>query len=393
MKILFYSPHPTLYFDAPTGYGSHMRGMVNGFREEGHTVEILVLGKKPQSTDSSTQTNSFKSILKKVLPKILWRTLKEIQQIRFDKHASQELLLAIQKFNPDVVYERSSWMSNGSVQALKSLNIQHVVEINAPFEEEVKEFEKASSFISFIGKKKLKDLLQSANLVAPITSSLQKHIIKNYDVKPGSCLVVPNAINKSEIQITNLRIEEIRKALELTNKTVIGFVGSIFPYHGVDRLIQSVSNLNNSDVVLLIVGDGYLIPELKEQARILGLSSRVHFTGSVPKEDVYNYIAAMDVVTLPNTEWYCSPVKLFEYGALGKVVLAVNEAGVIDVMTDADGVLFENNECDFQEALNLTVYNLNTLKEKAKTFQNKIIANHTWNANANKILHQINLKK
>ncbi|MDP4630428.1 MAG: glycosyltransferase family 4 protein [Flavobacteriales bacterium] len=393
MKILFYSPHPTLYFDAPTGYGSHMRGMVTGFKEEGHIVEILVLGNKPQSTDSFTQTNSFKSILKKVLPKILWRTLKEIQQIRFDKHAAQELLLALQKFNPDIVYERSAWMSNGSVQVLEQFNLKHVVEINAPFEEEVKEFEQASSFISFIGKNKLKNLLQSANLVAPITSSLQKHIVKYSGVNLEKCLVVPNAIAKSEIEITESRVQEIRKTLDLTDKIVVGFVGSIFPYHGVDRLIHAVSKLNKTDVVLLIVGDGYLIPELKEQSRTLGLHSRVHFTGSVPKEDVYNHIAAMDVVTLPNTEWYCSPVKLFEYGALEKVVLAVNEAGVSDVMTDTDGMLFENNEGDFQEALNFTISNLNQLKEKANIFQQKILSNHTWSANARQILNQLNALK
>ncbi|MDP4716550.1 MAG: glycosyltransferase family 4 protein, partial [Flavobacteriales bacterium] len=318
---------------------------------------------------------------------------KEIQQIRFDKHAAQELLLALQKFNPDIVYERSAWMSNGSVQVLEQFNLKHVVEINAPFEEEVKEFEQASSFISFIGKNKLKNLLQSANLVAPITSSLQKHIVKYSGVNLEKCLVVPNAIAKSEIEITESRVQEIRKTLDLTDKIVVGFVGSIFPYHGVDRLIHAVSKLNKTDVVLLIVGDGYLIPELKEQSRTLGLHSRVHFTGSVPKEDVYNHIAAMDVVTLPNTEWYCSPVKLFEYGALEKVVLAVNEAGVSDVMTDTDGMLFENNEGDFQEALNFTISNLNQLKEKANIFQQKILSNHTWSANARQILNQLNALK
>jgi glycosyltransferase involved in cell wall biosynthesis len=393
MKILFYSPHPTLYFDAPTGYGSHMRGMVKGFRDEGHIVEVLVLGKQPKSLDTKTQTNSFKSVLKKLLPKILWRTLKEIQQIRFDKHATRELQVAIQKFNPDIVYERSAWMSNGSVNVLKQFNLKHVVEINAPFEEEVKEFEKATSLISFVGKNKLKDLLQAANIVAPITSSLQKHIVKNYGVNRDSCLVVPNAIDKEEIQINDFQVEQIREDLDLKNKIVIGFVGSIFPYHGVDRLIQSISNLNNSNVALLIVGDGYLIPELKEQARLLGLSSRIHFTGSIPKKDVYNYVMAMDIVTLPNTEWYCSPVKLFEYGALGKVVLAVNESGVSDVMTDTDGVLFENNDRDFQEALNLSISNYITLKEKAKAFQQKILSNHTWSANARQILNQLNTLK
>ena len=80
---------------------------------------------------------------------------------------------------------------------------------------------------------------------------------------------------------------------------------------------------------------------------------------------------------------------MFEYGALGKVVLAVNEAGVSDVMTDTDGMLFENNEGDFQEALNFTISNLNQLKEKANTFQQKILSNHTWSANARQILNQL----
>jgi glycosyltransferase involved in cell wall biosynthesis len=390
MKILFYSPHPTLYLEAPTGYGSHMRGMIQGFCDDGHTVEVLVMGKAPNTGSINSNPKNFKSLVKKFIPKIIWRTLKEIQQIRFDKHAAKELQEAIQTFNPDMVYERSAWMSNGSIEVVKPFKTKHIVEINAPFEEEVEEFENASSFIAFVGKKKLKHLLQSANLVAPITSSLQKHIVKNYDINPRQCLVVPNAIDKAEIQITDSRVEEIRRNLDLTNKTVVGFVGSIFPYHGVGRLIQAVANLNNSNVVLLIVGDGYMIPELKEQAKIIGLSSRVHFTGSVRKEDVYNYITAMDVVTLPNTEWYCSPVKLFEYGALGKTILAVNEAGVSDVMSNEEGVLFENNDTAFQEALLTSITDVEELQIKAGRFQEKILSNHTWRANAHKIIQQIN---
>lgn len=390
MKILFYSPHPTLYLEAPTGYGSHMRGMINGFQEEGHTVEILVLGKKPLPKDSFAPSTSFKTLLKKIIPKILWRTLKEIQQIRFDKHAANELQIAIQKFNPDMVYERSAWMSNGSVHVLKSFNIKHVVEINAPFEEEVKSFEQTSSFIGAVGKTKLKSLLQSANLVLPITSSLQTYLIERYELSASKCAVVPNAIEKNEIQINESRVAAINKQFNLTEVTVLGFAGSIFPYHGVDRLIQGVSKLKYTDIAILIVGDGYLIPELKKLASNLGISSRVHFTGSVPKEDIYNYMSAMDILTLPNTEWYCSPVKLFEYGALGKTILAVNEAGVSDVMTNDEGLLFENNNNAFQEALLTSITEVDALEVKAKKFQEKVFAKHSWRANAQKVLQQIN---
>ena len=390
MKILFYSPHPTLYLEAPTGYGSHMRGMIHGFREDGHTVDVLVMGKAQASAVKNDYSFDLKSLAKLFIPKILWRTLKEIQQIRFDKYAAKELQFAIQSIQPDIVYERSAWMSNGSVEVLSNFNIKHIVEINAPFEEEVKSFEKAHSLIASLGKNKLKNLLQSAHLVLPVTSSLQTYLIQRYKLNANNCVVIPNAIEKQEIQIKESRVAEINKKYNLSEVSVCGFVGSIFPYHGVDRLIRGVAKLNYTDISILIVGDGYLIPALKKLANELGISSRVHFTGSVPKEDIYNYISAMDILTLPNTEWYCSPVKLFEYGAFGKTILAVNEAGVSDVMSNKEGLLFENNDSAFQDALLAAITDVDVLKIKARTFQQKVFEKHTWRANAQKVIQQIN---
>ena len=390
MKILFYSPHPTLYLEAPTGYGSHMRGMIHGFQEDGHTVDVLVMGKAQASAVKNDYSFDLKSLAKLFIPKILWRTLKEIQQIRFDKYAAKELQFAIQSIQPDIVYERSAWMSNGSVEVLSNFNIKHIVEINAPFEEEVKSFEKAHSLIASLGKNKLKNLLQSAHLVLPVTSSLQTYLIQRYKLNANNCVVIPNAIEKQEIQIKESRVAEINKQFNLSEVTVLGFVGSIFPYHGVDRLIRGVAKLNYTDISILIVGDGYLIPALKKLANELGISSRVHFTGSVPKEDIYNYISAMDILTLPNTEWYCSPVKLFEYGAFGKTILAVKEAGVSDVMSNKEGLLFENNDSAFQDALLAAITDVDALKIIARTFQQKVFEKHTWRANAQKVIQQIN---
>jgi glycosyltransferase involved in cell wall biosynthesis len=390
MKILFYSPHPTLYLEAPTGYGSHMRGMIKGFQDEGHTVEVLVMGKAPAQDSSNLQSSRVKSFVKMFIPKIIWRTLKEFQQIQFDKYAAKELQNKILSFQPDMVYERSTWMSNGSIEVLSNFNIKHVVEINAPFEEEVKSFEKAQTFLASTGKKKLKHLLQAANLVLPITSSLQEYLIKRYDLNSNKCLVIPNAIEYSEIQINESHVDAINKQYKLSEVTVLGFVGSIFPYHGVDRLIRGVAKLNYTDISILIVGDGYLIPKLKQLAEELGISERVHFTESVPKEDIYNYISAMDILTLPNTEWYCSPVKLFEYGAFGKTILAVDEAGVSDVMSTDEGLLFENNDSAFQDALLRAITDVDALKIKAQNFKQKVLEKHTWRANAQKVLQQLN---
>ena len=98
----------------------------------------------------------------------------------------------------------------------------------------------------------------------------------------------------------------------------------------------------------------------------------------------------MDILTLPNTEWYCSPIKLFEYGALGKTILAVKETGVSDVMSMEEGVLFENNDVAFQEALLASLTDVEELQIKALKFQQKILEKHTWRANAHKVIQQIN---
>jgi hypothetical protein len=106
MKILFYSPHSQLYFNAPTGYGSHMRGMVEAFKELGHEVDVLVLGEKPQTNSEEHITIKKKRWLKKSMPSFFWRTFKELNWIRFDNYAKIELEKKILSFQPDLVYER-----------------------------------------------------------------------------------------------------------------------------------------------------------------------------------------------------------------------------------------------------------------------------------------------
>jgi glycosyltransferase involved in cell wall biosynthesis len=83
-------------------------------------------------------------------------------------------------------------------------------------------------------------------------------------------------------------------------------------------------------------------------------------------------------------------VKLFEYGAFGKTILAVNEAGVSDVMSNEEGLLFKNNDSAFQDALLTARTEVDALKIKALKFQQKVFEKHTWRANAQKVIQQIN---
>jgi glycosyltransferase involved in cell wall biosynthesis len=88
--------------------------------------------------------------------------------------------------------------------------------------------------------------------------------------------------------------------------TVIGFVGSIFPYHGVDVLIRCFASIvqdSQQDLCLLIVGDGETLPALKDLAEQLKMRDQILFTGNIPHHRVMPYIQAMDICVMAKSNW------------------------------------------------------------------------------------------
>ena len=100
---------------------------------------------------------------------------------------------------------------------------------------------------------------------------------------------------------------------------------------------------------------------------------KIIFTGKVPHEEVFPLIELMDITVLPKSHWYGSPVKLFEYGALEKPIIATNNGPVNDIMVSGeDGLLIEENADSLQAALNQMIGDMNRGIDMAKNFHKKI---------------------
>jgi glycosyltransferase involved in cell wall biosynthesis len=130
----------------------------------------------------------------------------------------------------------------------------------------------------------------------------------------------------------------------LEGKIVIGFVGILRPWHGVDRLLAAFRTLRaqHPPVHLLIVGDGPIQPELETLARELGVSAAVTFTGRLQHGDVVRHVAAMDLCVSPHATFYASPMKILEYMAVEKAVVAPAMDNIRDLIVDGrTGVLFD----------------------------------------------------
>lgn len=388
MKIIYYSPHPNLILNNPSGYGTHMREMIKAFEEAGHTILPVIMGGIEVKDSTAVKPNFFKEFLKKVIPTILWETLKDRQLLKFDLMASGILETAIKNFAPDIIYERGNYMQiSGGIMA-KKYGVKNILEINAPYVEERRKYQ-GKSFLLKLAQKNEKIRAETADKIVVVSSPLKKYLVSRHEISESKIIITPNAIDTQKLNVIESKKEEVLKKYGLNGKFIIGFVGSIAKWHGVEILIQSFvrvkSQIPNSH--LLIVGGGETMEDLKKLTESLGVISEVSFTGNVKHEEVFTYISLMDLTVLPRTNWYMSPIKIFEYGAMGKSIIAPDNDPVKDVMINyEDGLLVEPNKVSIGDAI-LHLFNNPELKVKvAQNFKEKVLSNYTWKKTAERIL-------
>jgi glycosyltransferase involved in cell wall biosynthesis len=129
------------------------------------------------------------------------------------------------------------------------------------------------------------------------------------------------------------------------SRPVVAYAGHLYAWKGVDVLLDALTHLPG--VRGVIVGGHDKEPDLarlSQQAARLGLSDRVTFTGFVPPSAVAAYLRAARVLVLPNppsaiSTRFTSPLKLFEYMAAGKPIVASDLPSIREVLRDEENAL------------------------------------------------------
>ena len=141
---------------------------------------------------------------------------------------------------------------------------------------------------------------------------------------------------------------------------LVGYVGGVDnPNRGLDNLVRAWPLLLESipNARLMIVGDGPLRPSIEETARELKLSERVVFAGWVPFNQVPDYVRALKIAVIPHIVNEHTnntiPHKLFQYIALGKIVVASDIKPIRRILEDtgAGVIVDEWSPQGFAEAI------------------------------------------
>jgi glycosyltransferase involved in cell wall biosynthesis len=172
--------------------------------------------------------------------------------------------------------------------------------------------------------------------IAALTPWLLDDLREEYGVAtPG--VVVPDGVDLDAVAGVSAKPH-------WSNPPALLYLGSLHPWKGVDRLIAALPQVVDAHLVIA-GGPPARIAELERSAVNFGVADRVSFCGSVPPEARFRVIADADICLLPLTDTsiasrYTSPLKLFEYMAVGKPIVAADVPALRGVLTDGrDGVL------------------------------------------------------
>jgi glycosyltransferase involved in cell wall biosynthesis len=123
-------------------------------------------------------------------------------------------------------------------------------------------------------------------------------------------------------------------------------MGWLYDFSGLQEVLKEMAKCKREGlgVKLLIVGDGDALEELQRERAELGLEDYVAFAGKQPYAKIPEFIAASDICLLPAHDNAIMhdivPIKMYEYMAMGKPVIATRLNGVQREFGDDHGVLW-----------------------------------------------------
>ncbi len=148
-------------------------------------------------------------------------------------------------------------------------------------------------------------------------------------------LIVPNGISQALLQRGREQAKE-RSPFAGGPPWRVGFVGSLSRWHRVDLLLEALHLLNSEPGArfqLITVGYGEEYAKLRSQAKQLGLESQVKWLGPLPHSQAFEQIAQFDIAVLPHTLTTGSPLKLFEYAAWARPIVAPDLPNLRDLFS------------------------------------------------------------
>lgn len=284
---------------------------------------------------------------------------------------------------PEVIYERLAVLQSltsfhvGKRRAVRIVEANGILSRETARDRKVLKSERLAAYLE-------RRVLRRADLVVAVSANLGDELVKFASIDPAKIVVVPNGV-RSDLADYPRKPDPVR---------VIGFVGSVVKWHRLDEIIRSIASVaqeNGTDLRFEIVGDGAELPNLRAMVEQEGLTDLVRFTGRVAPADAFEIMSGWDVGIASHQKsssdtMYHSPLKLYEYTALGLSVLCTESRDARALArSGADVRIFSGRE-DFERLLAGLLGEQRRTADEIELSRRAVVRDHSWRSRAAHVL-------
>jgi len=183
---------------------------------------------------------------------------------------------------------------------------------------------RSESYWRWLHERSVRHLGRRAALLVVPSQALRDYY-HGIGIPLANVLVRPNGVFQRHIR---LGLEALRSAPPMARPSVcvVGFAGSLSDWHRVDLLLDALALLTREEgpvaYRLIIIGAGREEARLKAHATRLGVTPLVDWRGPLSHDRAVEAMREFDVAVLPSTLATGAPMKLFEYAAMGRPIVA-----------------------------------------------------------------------
>lgn len=368
-----------------SGPRAHILGLIAALQSQGHVVEQFVLGDRVAARLSAdgvqgSATGGFARQLAVDVVRLCARAV-------VARRAAAALPGSF-----DVAYERSALFQELG-RRFQTSGAVWIVESNAVISQEAR-LERNALALQRLAARLERRTYRKADLVVCVSKSLRQLLIDELGLPAEKLLVLPNAVDTSRFRADGARAGDAARTGEL----VVGFVGFVIERQGLRELILAVASLRHrgAAVRVEIVGDGPDLPSLKDLARQEGVEDGVTFRGQVPWSQIPAAIAGFSVGYsgqrgVSGMPMYHSPLKIYEYMATGRPIIASDHADARAAIDAGAGWTFAPGEMAaltrvLEEVLSLSPDEMDDAGRRARRHVDE---SHTWDHRGRLLVDEI----
>lgn len=402
LRVASIAQQSGIRLDDKGGGAIHVRAIIEFLQQAGHQVSFMTFGDsilRVMVTDDLAAMRPVRlGLTGNRLFQLLERAIRRVHQALrlpylafFDNWRFYDAAVhALPGY--DVIHERFSMIAVAGALAARRLGMPLVLEVNADFLEETDSFTEELKGVQRTAVRWSSAFcFRRAAAIIAVSNQLKAHLVRTWQIPADKIIVLPNGADVAKFHPDASR-EEARLRLGLEDAPTAVFVGGFYPWHAPLHLIEAFAETSQlvPGAQLCLVGNGPMRAQTKARAQELGLDG-VIFAGAVPHEQIPDWLAAADIALAPyaplERELWFSPLKLFEYMAAGKAIVASDVGQVAEVIQDGhNGALVPVGDvAGFAAAMAELLTDQVKRDKLGQRARQQALAQHSWQAYADQL--------